>query len=468
MKNIRVNTVSGEKKDAVASFTYLKNKYPDAFFFQSHSIEGLPNLSIIGLDYYETIRSCADRVEVINADGTTIITQDFLSYLSDRLKSLEQHKTLIPYSRGGAFGCLGYEMIAQMEPKLNNFGYFQKTKEATEVNAEIFFSRNLIIFEHQKDLIHFILSDHEISSSALRAEVTDNNVVRPVTKVSFANFKAYMGKDKFLKSVEVVQEHIKAGDIFQAVLSERYERACEIPAIDLFASIKKVCHSTYCFYFDFKASSYFGYSPEVFVKNKDNLLETHPIAGTMPRGRNSIDDDTNERILNESIKEGAEHLMLVDLARNDLGRISLPGTVQVKDFRKTLRLSNVMHLVSVVTGIKAEEKSNMEVITSCFPAGTLSGAPKIRAMEILSGLEKGPRGFYGGAVVAFDHTGDLDSCIAIRAVEVSANKLVLRAGAGIVADSDPESEYQEVQHKLKALVSAIDHSHMNLPVQVSL
>jgi anthranilate synthase component 1 len=219
--------------------------------------------------------------------------------------------------------------------------------------------------------------------------------------------------------------------------------------------VKTRCPSDYSFYFDFKESAFFGASPETLVKVKAGILETHPIAGTRPRGCDEKDDLLLERQLKRSTKEGAEHLMLVDLARNDLGRVSKAGTIKVEIFRKILRLSNVMHLVSVVKGEKKSDKTDLEALSACFPAGTLSGAPKVRAMEILSGLESQPRGFYGGAVVAFDHGGGFDSCIAIRAVEIKDQTVILRAGAGIVADSQPEKEYQEIKHKLKALLSAV-------------
>ena len=238
-------------------------------------------------------------------------------------------------------------------------------------------------------------------------------------------------------------------------MSERFEFKTKALPLNVYAMVKTRCTSDYSFYFDFKESAFFGASPETLVKVRDGILETHPIAGTRPRGCDEKIDILLERQLKRSTKEGAEHLMLVDLARNDLGRVSKPGTINVEIFRKILRLSNVMHLVSVVKGEKKSDKSDLEALKACFPAGTLSGAPKFRAMGILSKLESRPRGFYGGAVVAFDHGGGFDSCIAIRAVEIKDQVVILRAGAGIVADSQPEKEYQEIKHKLKALLSAV-------------
>ena len=276
-----------------------------------------------------------------------------------------------------------------------------------------------------------------------------------VINENFDELESTMGEEAFHQNVKQIKAHIKAGDIFQAVLSERFEFKINASPLNVFAVIKTKCPSAYSFYFDFKQSSFFGASPETLVKLKDEILETHPIAGTRPRGIDDKDDLLLERQLKRSSKEGAEHLMLVDLARNDFGRVSKTGTIKVEIFRKLLRLSNVMHLVSIVKGEKSTDKTDLEALSACFPAGTLSGAPKVRAMEILAGLESRPRGFYGGAVVAFDHGEGFDSCIAIRSVEMKEQVVILRAGAGIVADSQPDKEYQEIKHKLKALLGAV-------------
>ncbi|MFZ4714218.1 MAG: anthranilate synthase component I family protein [Bacteriovoracaceae bacterium] len=453
--------------DPIASFINLKKNFPEAFFFQSHDLEGKLNLSIIGLDRFETLTFVGNQtvIETVvesrdeNKIERKVIEGNFLQNLSLKLKSYHNCKSQIPYSLGGAFGCIGYEMVAQMEKSLQKNGFFKTSIDHNEVEAEIYFSKNLIVFEHKKKLIHFNLSNITVSTIDLSLEKNVPLVEKNVTQVKFDQYLPTMGKKQFLQSVAILKEHIAAGNIFQAVLSERFERPCHLPALNLFQEAKRHCPSAYSFYFDFKASSFFGFSPEVFLKIEKGVLETHPIAGTMPRGATTILDNQNAEILNQSVKEGAEHLMLVDLARNDLGRVAIPGSVKVTEFRKLLKLSNVMHLVSVVKAKQSPEQDNVAAFTSCFPAGTLSGAPKIRAMEILSELESRPRGFYGGAIVAFDHTGDLDSCIAIRSVEVKEGKVILRAGAGIVADSIAENEYLEIEHKLKALVQVIDKAH---------
>jgi len=207
--------------------------------------------------------------------------------------------------------------------------------------------------------------------------------------------------------------------------------------------------------------TFLGASPEMLLRIHGDTLETHPIAGTRRRGKTSEEDLSLELELMDDMKEKAEHIMLVDLARNDIGRVSKSGTVRVDSFMKTRRFSSVMHLVSRVLGDKKEGISSIEALAACFPAGTLSGAPKIRAMQLISELEPEPRNVYGGAMVAASFTGDLDSCIAIRSLEVGNGQVTLQVGAGIVADSIPEIEYEEVQHKSQMVRKALALANQN-------
>jgi anthranilate synthase component 1 len=435
--------------DPLKTFLSLKRKHPEAFLFESN------DLTIIGLNYEEVLRLVGEKVTCIKNGLTEEMKVSFLEVLSQKLERLDQKQGNFPYEHGGAFGCLGYEIVSMLEPRLKKAGYFQKIAAEDEVLAEIFFSKNLIIFNHEKNKVHFALTSLVVDASEFEKKDSSSHAASIVISENFDELESTMGEEKFQQNVKQIKSHIKVGDIFQAVLSERFEFKISASPLNVFASIKKKCPSAYSFYFDFKQSSFFGASPETLVKLKEGILETHPIAGTRPRGSDEKDDSLLERQLKRSSKEGAEHLMLVDLARNDLGRVSKAGTIKVEIFRKLLRLSNVMHLVSVVKGEKSSDKTDLEAMSACFPAGTLSGAPKVRAMEILAGLESRPRGFYGGAVVAFDHGIGFDSCIAIRSVEMKEQVVILRAGAGIVADSQPEKEYQEIKHKLKALLGAV-------------
>jgi anthranilate synthase component 1 len=239
------------------------------------------------------------------------------------------------------------------------------------------------------------------------------------------------------------------------VISDHFSTDFKGDPLDLFRVLAQISPAPYQFYFSVDDRVYLGASPEMLLKALGETIETHPIAGTRPRGISREDELKQEQELLSSVKEKAEHLMLVDLARNDIGRVSSPGTVKVGSFMKLRKFGGVMHLVSTVTGKLISNTTALSALASCFPAGTLSGAPKIRAMELISEIEKSPRGFYGGAFLAASFTGDIDSCISIRSISIENGRARIQAGAGIVADSDPEMEYQEVQHKSKLTRKAL-------------
>lgn len=263
-----------------------------------------------------------------------------------------------------------------------------------------------------------------------------------------------LGRENFLRGVRRLKEHIRAGDIFQGVLSERFELAVRTDPWTAYRALAFVEPSPYLFFIKDGAEYLIGASPERLIKAENGLALNCPIAGTRPRGDTPRRDRLLERSMRRSPKERAEHLMLVDLARNDLGRVCAPGSVKVREFMKVRRLSGVMHLVSEVEG-RLNETSAWEALAASFPAGTVSGAPKIRAMELIAELESSPRGFYAGAVLQHDFSGNLDSCIAIRSMSIVRDHAVLQAGAGVVADSRPEKEYQEVLNKLLSLRRAL-------------
>jgi anthranilate synthase component I len=265
-----------------------------------------------------------------------------------------------------------------------------------------------------------------------------------------------LGKAGFLRGVKKLKEHIRAGDIFQGVLSEPFVAPYSGGPWRLFSSLRRSSPAApYLFLYKDGERAFLGASPERLVQVKDGMARNYPIAGTRPRGETAARDKALERQLLRSPKERAEHLMLVDLARNDLGRVCRPGTVKVTELMKLRRFSNVMHLVSEVEGKLEKGRDCWDALASSFPAGTVSGAPKVRAMELLSGLEPKARGFYAGAFFQRDFSGNLDSCIAIRSLELYGGKARLQAGAGIVADSRPEAEFQEIVNKLAGLRRAL-------------
>ena len=267
--------------------------------------------------------------------------------------------------------------------------------------------------------------------------------------------RSNLERPQFEQMVEKAKSYIYEGDIFQVVLSQRFETDFEGDRFMLYRALRMVNPSPYLFYLDFNDFGLVGSSPEVLVRVQDETAELLPIAGTRPRGETPEEDQALEEELRNDPKEIAEHVMLVDLGRNDLSRVCKSGTVKPVRSQVIERYSHVMHIVSDVRGELAEDQSSVDTLMQCFPAGTVSGAPKIRAMEIIDELEPIRRGPYAGAVGYFDFSGNMDTCIVIRTMVVTGNKVYIQAGAGIVADSDPEKEFYETKNKADALVEAL-------------
>jgi anthranilate synthase component 1 len=270
-------------------------------------------------------------------------------------------------------------------------------------------------------------------------------------KINFGTSRA-----KFLRSVERCKEYIGAGDIFQVVLSQRLDFIPGIEPFDLYRALRQVNPSPYLYFLRMGETQILGSSPEMLVRVTGRKLEYRPIAGTHPRGRDEAEDLLLEKQMLGDEKERAEHVMLVDLGRNDLGRVSEYGSVKVKDLMYVERYSHVMHLVSALEGTLREDLGAIDAFAACFPAGTLSGAPKVRAMQIIEELEPVRRGIYGGSVLYADFAGNLDSCIGIRTMLMQGKHAYLQAGAGIVADSDPAREFEESMNKAQALLRAVE------------
>jgi anthranilate synthase component 1 len=276
-------------------------------------------------------------------------------------------------------------------------------------------------------------------------------------------FKSNMKPEDFKAMVDSSKEYIKAGDIIQVVGSQRFEKEISTDAVTIYRVLRRLNPSPYMFILKAGGTELVGSSPEMMIKVQNGIVETRPIAGSRPRGKSPEEDKQLEESLLQDEKELAEHIMLVDLARNDLGRVCDFGTVKVGQFKRVERYSHVMHIVSDVTGKLKKGKNSYDAFQSCFPAGTLSGAPKIRAMEIIEELEPSRRGLYGGAVVAFGFDGNMDSAITIRSVVLkpkSKGRLAayVQAGAGLVADSVPENEYMESCNKARAVLMAVDQA----------
>ncbi|MFQ6072637.1 MAG: anthranilate synthase component I family protein, partial [Methanosarcinales archaeon] len=265
-----------------------------------------------------------------------------------------------------------------------------------------------------------------------------------------------MSKEEYENAVKIAKKHIFDGDIFQVVPSRRYEFAINKSPLELYKKLREVNPSPYMYLFEFRDLSIVGASPETLLTVHNRKVITNPIAGTCPRGATPDEDEKFAKKMLNDEKECAEHVMLVDLGRNDIRMVSKPGTVKVEDYMSVLKYSHVQHIESTVSGILRDECDCYDATRAIFPAGTLSGAPKIRAMEIIDALEKGARGIYGGGVGYYSWNGDADFAIVIRTVIIKGNKAYVQAGAGIVADSDPSREYYETEKKMAAMIKALE------------
>jgi len=331
--------------------------------------------------------------------------------------------------------------------------------------------RNLVIYDSLKKKIYYIENIYSDTKIKNYSE-TYNNVldkfslfenyenIKLPEKFTFKDnknlIKSNTSKNKFKLLVQKAKEYIKTGDIFQVVLSQRFERKIEKKPIEIYNYLRRSNPSPFMFYFNYDDFKILGSSPEILVRLRKNEVTIRPIAGTRPRGKNPKEDKKYEFDLLKDKKELAEHLMLLDLGRNDVGKVSKPNTVKVSESFKVEKYSHVMHIVSNVIGRFNKKFSIFETLLSGFPAGTVSGAPKIRAMEIIDELEKNKRKLYAGGIGYFTPNNEFDTCIALRTALIKNNKFYVQAGAGIVADSKPEKEYIETINKAKALMRAVD------------
>jgi anthranilate synthase component 1 len=433
-----------------------------SYSFLLESVEGgerLARYSFMGTEPYRVFRAGLS----LNGGG------DPLRAVEDELKRFQVVSVDgLPRFAGGAVGFLGYESVRHYEPRV--------PVHAVDVlglpEAEFMFADTLLVFDHLKHVIKvvsYVRLDGDIESSYRQAmwkidELVDR-LSRPLAAVP-ENGPAVAGaatrvdsnipREDYLMAVERAREYIVAGDAIQVVLSQRFKRRTTAHPFNIYRGLRHVNPSPYMFYLDFGGYQLVGASPELLVRVEDGQIDYHPIAGTRPRGRTEEEDLAHEADLRDSEKECAEHIMLVDLGRNDVGRVSAPGTVRVTDLMSVERYSHVMHLVSHITGRLRDGSTPFDALRSCFPAGTVSGAPKIRAMEIIGELEPDQRGAYAGCVGYFGFDGNLDTCITIRTLVVKDGVAYIQAGGGVVFDSDPAEEYQETINKARASLRAID------------
>jgi anthranilate synthase component I len=464
-----VRRISGDLLTPVLALLRLRAGSRFPFLFES--VEGgeklarysflsrNPYLRIEGRGADVSIEQFADIPVDLPPDGANVFEA-----LKSILGSYFEYPTPgLPRFTGGAVGYMGYDCVRQLERLPSPFPPEESPDSVWH------FYRSVAAFDHVKHQLILIaqafldeetdlqaeLDDANHELDALERDLTGGAPLPPGSLRMGAELPESFGRDAFHSAVDRAREHIHEGDIFQVVLSRRRAFSIDGDPIQLYRALRQVNPSPYLFYLDAGDSVLIGSSPEVLVRAEAGVAELLPIAGTRRRGTDDTDDDRLSAELMADPKERAEHLMLVDLGRNDLGRACEFGSVQVDRYAYIERYSHVMHIVSSVSGQLRDGMSAPDLLAACFPAGTVSGAPKVRAMQIIDDLEPVSRGHYAGAVGYLDFKGDMDTCIAIRTMVVQHGELRLQAGAGIVADSDPEREFQETESKMAALRAAV-------------
>ena len=443
---------------------YKKIEHSNSFLFES--VEGgekIARYSFLGSDPSLVFLVKGDKITVKKKSKKQIITsKDPFGYLKKFMGGFKPAKVKgLPRFYGGLVGYIGYDCIRFFEKMPNACRDDLKLHDAV-----LMLTDTILIFDHLTRKLKIVsnVCIEEKNTKALQKQYTQaiskiegiiakldkplkettSLLIKTVTQPKpLSNFT----KTGFKKAILKAEEYIKKGDIIQVVLSQRFEAKFKKDPIDVYRALRSINPSPYMFYLALGKIKLVGSSPEVMVRSENGVATVRPIAGTRKRGLNKKQDNVLAKELLSDEKERAEHLMLVDLARNDLGRIAKSGTVKVAEFMVIEKYSHVMHIVSECTGILKANKTSFDVLRACFPAGTVSGAPKIRAMEIIDELESVKRGPYAGCVGYFSFTGNMDTCITIRTILIKGHTAYVQAGAGIVADSSPGPEFKETQKK---------------------
>jgi anthranilate synthase component 1 len=437
--------------------------------FLLESVEGgerLARYSFIGTEPYRVLRSGPYATAGEGEDPLLEIERELSRF---RLARVEDG---LPRFTGGAVGFLAYEAACHFEPRVP----IPAADPQAFPEALFMFTDTILVFDHLKHTIKVVAHcrlDGDLEASyrqaCWRIDELVERLARPLPAAPYpiepaparqATVSSNTEKADFMRKVERCRDYIVAGDIYQVQISQRFQRPTHAHPFSVYRALRTVNPSPYMYYLAMGDSYIIGASPEMLVRVEDGRVETHPIAGTRRRGRDAEDERRMEEELTSDEKERAEHIMLVDLARNDVGRIAEAGSVEVTELLAVEKYSHVMHLVSHVVGRLRPELTSYDALRACFPAGTVTGAPKIRAMEIIAGLEKDRRGPYAGAVGYFDLSGNLDTAITIRTIVMKDGVAHAQAAGGIVYDSVPELEHMESQNKARAMLRAIDQAEM--------
>ena len=460
--------------DLETPLSFFKRLERDRYSFLLESVEGSERwarYSFLGTSPHLVFKSRGNQVEIVeNGKLKKLVSEVPLDILQELLKDCRPVTVPgVPPFFGGALGYVSYNAVEQFHEITNS-------KQDPLGMPEIFFVfvQTLVAFDNLKHTIK-VIDNVEINEKINLRRAYDASVKR-IRKVIASlqkkprgieprdlnqsngnrKFRSNLTQQGFENAVTRAKEYIKAGDVIQVVLCQRLETETSSDPFEIYRALRFINPSPYMFYLELEDLRVIGSSPETMVRLTGNTIELRPIAGTRRRGATPEEERALEDDLLADPKERAEHIMLVDLGRNDVGRVAEIGTVEVNELMAIERYSHVIHIVSNVRGKLATDKSAFDLFVSAFPAGTVSGAPKIRAMQIISELEPQKRGLYAGAIGYFGYNGNLDTCIVIRTILMKGKKVFITAGAGIVADSDPQLEYQETLNKARAMLKAVD------------
>ena len=481
-------TVASENLNPVDAFVNVAGDARYAFLLES--VEGgerVAKYSFLGANPYMIVRGEGNKTTIERERETETRAECMTEFLRRHFteNKLASRIDLGPLA-GGAVGYLGYQAARWFEPALNKQGESHSAAPGGSQgdDALLMFYRTLVIFDRVQGQLTIVsvVFTHEANRNEGRLKELYETAVRETERVEQllrispqltttpagrnegpkplasekSSVRSNWTEDDFHEAVQQVKEHIFAGDCYQVVLSQRFTRNVKVEAVPIYRALRQSNPAPYTYLLKLGDESIIGASPEMLVRCRGAQLDYRPIAGTRPRGATETEDNLLAEQMRADEKEVAEHMMLVDLGRNDLGRVAQFGSVKVEELMSVERYSKVQHLVSSLSARLRDGSDRFDALAACFPAGTVTGAPKVRAMEIIRELEPDERGVYAGAVLYMDYDDNLDSCIAIRTIVMRNGEASVQAGAGIVADSVPEREYEETVHKARALLRAIE------------
>ncbi|MGQ0540828.1 MAG: anthranilate synthase component I family protein [Blastocatellia bacterium] len=467
-----VETLSADLLTPLAVYLKLSENSDNSFLLES--VEGgetLARYSFIGSDPLFTVSGNDESVTIKDSSGSRTISTPMFKFLREHFAKYRVFEDgSLPSFAGGAIGSLNFSSSAWFEPSLK-MGTGSDNDE-----SKFMFFRSIVAFDHARQVVQIVslvfIDETEGDISKLkksfekarhinkltrnRLESGSLTIPAPPSLSETSPSSSNWERHDFENSVSEIKEMINAGECYQVVLSQCFTKPTTASPVAIYRAIRSLNPSPYMFLISFGGQSLIGASPEMLVRSRGMKLEYRPIAGTRPRGKSPEEDSQLAEEMRADSKEVAEHLMLVDLGRNDLGRVAEYGSVKVENLMSVEKYSHVQHLVSYLSAELRKGLDRFDALASCFPAGTVSGAPKVRAIEIIQRLEKSLRGAYAGAVGYFDYAGNMDTCIAIRTLVLENGEAKIQAGAGIVADSVPDMEYQETVNKARAMIKAIE------------